>query len=126
MTHVEVLEIAMALADEKTVYDKTERNVYMSDNTDEGHWYGLICFVLNTPPEEIEEVVKKYGGMTTYCTGCLPASGCCRSKDGYSMSLGFEDANDDEKMGNLLHQLVDFVLAEFGKRERSEIEIRED
>ena len=34
--------------------------------------------------------------------------------------------NDDEKMGNLLHQLVDFVLAEFGGRKRSEIEIRED
>lgn len=130
MTNKEVFDIVHALRDEKSVYDKTNKILYMPDVAGEPKkWYGIQIFHLADRPD-LPELLKKHDGITNYCLGCIPAPGACQNPDdecGWSEWEPFDDSyEEDTNEYYLLCALFEFAYHAFSNREAAEIEIRED
>ena len=129
MTNAEIFDIVLAIGDEKSVYDKTNKILYMPDISIEPEtWHGIQVFHLANRPD-LEEQIKA-DGITQYCLGCIPAPGACQNRNneyGWSEWHPFDNScNVEEDEYPLLSELLFFAYNKFGERDSSEIEIRED
>lgn len=129
MTTKEIFDIVLALHEEKSVYDKTNKILYMPDiSIEPTTWYGLQVFHL-ADRSDLEDQIN-VEGITQYCLGSIPAPGACQNKAdeyGWSEWHPFEDSwKDDSEEYFILDELLCFAYHRFANRESSEIEIRED
>ena len=102
MTHVDILKYALALGEEKVVWDKTNRIAYVPDvNADTGEWTGV----------------------SMYYYGADDGSG--------SMNIAVSQYNftyEDcfYKQDEIARNLIDFVISYIEANDNAEYEIRED
>ena len=129
MTTKELFNIILALRDEKSVYDKTNKILYMPDVSIEPEtWHGIQVFHLADRPDLEEQI--NVDGITQYCLGCIPAPGAYQNRnDEYGWSEWHPFDNSYEENTNeyyLLSALLEFAYHKFADRDVAEIEIRED
>lgn len=102
MTHVDILKYALALAEGKNIWDKTNRIAYIPDfDADTGEWFGVD--MLYYDPDDGSDFSSRTSSR--FC-------------------FSYEDGRP--KQDEIVQNLVDLVTSYIEANDDAEYEIRED
>ena len=115
----EILELAQALANDETIYDKENHLVYIPDVNDEGVFYGIQIYHLSKIGVQQSENYQH--GITGYCLGYIPAPGSAGINEcGFSKWYGFDI---DTTLDNEVLQECKLFVSNYLDSSRSNYEV---